>query len=88
MLCTQKNYDTLHRVLRVDPSFKEAQFNLGNMYSDGRGVQQDFKQAVAWYRKAAGQGIAEAQYNLGHMYYQGGVQQDFKQAGPHFFAVG
>jgi TPR repeat protein len=51
------------------------------MYSLGQGVQQDSKQAVAWYRKAADQGDARAQFNLGLMYSEGkGVQQDFKQA--------
>jgi TPR repeat protein len=76
-----KLYDMLHRVLRVDPSLIEAQHNLGNMYRNGEGVQQDFKQAAAWYRKAADQGFANAQGNLGVMYHYGkGVQQDFKQA--------
>ena len=35
------------------------------MYSDGRGVLQDYKQAVYWYKKAAKQGNAKAQFNLG-----------------------
>jgi tetratricopeptide (TPR) repeat protein len=76
-----KQRSMLHRVLRVDPSCKEAQFNLGVMYREGQGVQQDSKQAVAWLLKAAEQGLAHAQGNLGNMYYNGeGVQQDFKQA--------
>jgi hypothetical protein len=33
------------------------------MYAKGeKGVQQDFKQAAAWHRKAADQELAEAQY--------------------------
>ncbi len=40
-----------------------AQYNLGIMYSNGRGVPQDHVQAVKWYRKAAEQGVAFAQYN-------------------------
>jgi TPR repeat protein len=76
-----KEYDMLHQVLRVDPLDINAQHNLGVMYRDGQGVQQDLKQAVAWYRKAAEQGDAQAQCNLGCMYSKGqGVQQDFKQA--------
>jgi alpha/beta superfamily hydrolase len=51
------------------------------MYMDGRGVPQDYKQAVAWYRKAAEQGDAFAQTNLGVMYSDGqGVPQDYQQA--------
>ena len=58
-----------------------AQFNLGVMYNTGRGVAQDDKQAVAWYRKAAEQGDAMAQFNLGVMYNTGsGVAQDYKQS--------
>ena len=33
----------------------DAQFNLGVMYSKGRGVEQDFARAAHWYRKAAEQ---------------------------------
>jgi TPR repeat protein len=76
-----KEYAMLHRMLRVDPSLIKAQVSLGMMYQKGEGVQQDSKQAVAWYRKAADQGMALAQCSLGVMYQQGeGVQQDYKQA--------
>jgi TPR repeat protein len=35
------------------------------MYQQGEGVQQDFKQAVVWYRKAADQEDAKAQLSFG-----------------------
>jgi uncharacterized protein len=58
-----------------------AQFNIGVMYYEGQGVQQDYNQAAAWYRKAAGQGHAKAQFNLGVIYKKGqGVPQDYAQA--------
>jgi TPR repeat protein len=58
-----------------------AQDNLGIMYRDGRGVQQDFAEAVKWWRKAADQGNASAQYSLGARFYEGhGVRQDFAEA--------
>ena len=61
------------------PDFKEtfqvakqgnakAQYNLGGMYYNGKGVRKDYAQAVQWYRKAAEQGHAKAQLNLGLMY--------------------
>ena len=51
------------------------------MHTNGRGIPQDDKQAVAWYRKAAEQGDAGAQFNLGVMYFNGrGVPQDDKKA--------
>lgn len=43
-----------------------AQYNLGVMYSNGRGVRQDDQQAVNWYTKAAEQGDAFAQSRLIH----------------------
>jgi len=58
-----------------------AQYILGLMYLDGRGVPQDDRQAENWYRKAAEQGYASAQVNLGLMYVSGrGVSKDDVQA--------
>ena len=58
-----------------------AQYNLGLMYDNGRGVPQDYQTAVKWWRLAAEQGVADAQYNLGLMYANGrGVPQDDKTA--------
>jgi clan AA aspartic protease (TIGR02281 family) len=51
------------------------------MYANGKGVMQDYNQALYWYRKAAAQKHAMAQFHLGHMYAQGyGVPQDSNQA--------
>lgn len=44
-----------------------AQCHLGDMYKEGRGVEQNDKEAEKWYRKAAEQGNANAQFNLGLM---------------------
>ena len=58
-----------------------AQFFLGEMYANGRGVVKDDTQAVYWYHKAAEQGGATAQYNLGLTYANGsGVVKDDVQA--------
>lgn len=44
-------------------------------------VNQDFVEAIKWYRLAAEQGFAEAHYNFGVMYYNGeGVPKDFAKA--------
>jgi len=59
----------------------DAQNWLGFMYQNGRGVAQDDKEAVKWYRKAAEQGHAYGQSNLGVMYANGsGVAKDDKEA--------
>ena len=58
-----------------------AQYNLGLMYAQGKGVPQDDAKAVRWYRKAAEQGLAAAQTNLGLIYSQGnGVPKDYVHA--------
>lgn len=54
-----------------------AQFNLGVLHDFGRGVTQDYGEAVKWYRMAAAQGHPAAQFNLAGMYLDGlGVAQD------------
>ena len=59
----------------------EAQYNLGLMYENGRGVPQDYKQAVHWLTKSAEQGYARTQFHFGGMYAKGkGAPQDDKQA--------
>ena len=58
-----------------------AQYNLGVLYDEGKGVTQDYGQARAWYEKAAALDFAPAQYNLGVLYNKGkGVTQDYGQA--------
>ena len=49
---------TLHlsRRARAEEGVAEAQFNLGVMYAEGRGVPQDDAEAARWYRLAAEQG--------------------------------
>ncbi len=75
----ENSIDALRR--RANAGDATAQFNLGFMYDDGKGVVQDYAQALAWYRKAAEQGHAVGQYNLGVTYDTGkGVVQDDAQA--------
>ena len=58
-------------ILAADQGFAEAQFKLGIMYAEGRGVLKDEAEAVRWYRLAADQGLAGAQGDLGIMYASG-----------------
>lgn len=65
----------------AEQGYAEAQYYLGIMYDDGKGVEQDSAQAAQWYRRAAEQGIAAAQCNLAGMYEAGdGVPADYLQA--------
>jgi TPR repeat protein len=87
----QKGFDAYNRgdyatalrewTLAAEQGHAFAQYNLGLMYDNGRGVLQDFKTAVKWYTLAAEQGNADAQYSLGLMYANGdGVLQDYVYA--------
>jgi TPR repeat protein len=59
----------------------KAQNNLGLMYLQGRGVAQNYSEAMKWYRKAAEQGLDVAQNSLGIMYGNGqGAAQNFAEA--------
>jgi len=42
-----------------------AQYNLGWMYLNARGVKQDIKEAFVWFQKAANQNEPNAQFNMG-----------------------
>ncbi|HIN12434.1 MAG TPA: sel1 repeat family protein [Acidobacteria bacterium] len=65
----------------ADQGVAEAQYTLGGIYREGRGVPQDYAEAVRWYRLAADQGYGEGQSDLGAMYFQGrGVVQDYVQS--------
>ncbi len=58
-----------------------AQYNLGLLYYDGKGVPQDFGEAAKWFERAADQGYAKAQHNLGAVYAVGkGVKRDYGKA--------
>ncbi|NKB61273.1 MAG: hypothetical protein GKR95_03735 [Gammaproteobacteria bacterium] len=45
----------------------EAQFNMGILYYEGKGVEKDRQKSIFWFRRAAEAGHAQAQYNLGHL---------------------
>lgn len=58
-----------------------AQYYLGMMYMKGQGVEQDYKLAGQWFRKASEKSIPQAQYKLGNLYYKGkGVPKDYEFA--------
>jgi hypothetical protein len=51
------------------------------MYEHGLGLEQNYAEAITWYRRAAEQGEAAGEFNLGGMYAHGlGVAQDDAEA--------
>lgn len=57
--------------IAADQGDAKGQYYLGSMYYFGKGVAQDFAEAVRWLRKAADQGDAKAQTGLAYMYDHG-----------------
>ena len=57
-----------------------AMFEIGRYYDQNK-VNQNYEEAVKWYKKAADQNYPQAQVNLGDMYDDGkGVEQDHAEA--------
>ena len=55
-----------------------AQFLVGAMYAEGRGVPTDSSEAVKWFRMSAERGLMQAEYALGIMYFTGSAgSKDF-----------
>jgi uncharacterized protein len=73
------DYATALRLMRplAEQGEPNAQYMVGSMYDEGKGVPQDYTAAMRWFRKAAEQGFAVAQFTLGFMYSHGhGVSQN------------
>ena len=55
-----------------------AMTRLGDLYSQGRGVPQNYDTAREWYQKAADKGLRSAMGRMGELYVRGlGVPKDF-----------
>jgi localization factor PodJL len=58
-----------------------AEFEVGTRLAEGKGTDQNFKEAMRWYQRAATQGFAQAQYRLGSLFERGlGVPSDLARA--------
>lgn len=67
--------------LAAQKGIKEAQYTLGLMFDNGRGVQSNYSAAANWYLQSANQNYAPAQINLGLLYINGqGAPKDLKKA--------
>src|SRR3954463_14329838 len=54
-----------------------AQTNLGYLYYEGKGVEQNYGEALKWYNVAVLQGYPDALFNLGVAYAEGkGVEHN------------
>lgn len=75
-----KAYSTM-RSLAESSEHAYAQYYVGMMHLKGQGVDQDYKEAGNWFRKASEQRIPQAQYKLGTLYMSGqGLPRDYEFA--------
>ena len=66
-----------------------AQYFVGRIYDDGRGVDVAPEVAATWYRRAGEKGVADAQFRLGNMYEKGaGVPKDIEYAYAWYIVAG
>lgn len=49
----------------------EAQFEIAARFAEGKGVKQDFRQAMTWYDRSARAGFVPSQYRLGTLFERG-----------------
>jgi hypothetical protein len=72
----------VYRVLnRADAGDSTAQYEMALRYADGEGVPQNYRDAMAWFAKAAANGNDNAQWKLGLGYIKGiGVPLDERKA--------
>lgn len=78
---SKKDYKEAIRVCMSIPEDPVAQYYLGVMYENGQGVDQDYAEAMKWYKKGADQEDGDCQYELGRLYQYGiGVDQNYSEA--------
>lgn len=65
----------------IEQGYFLSEFNLGECYYNGDGVEQDLTLAAKWYEKAAERGHKSAQNSIGKCYYFGeGVEENNEKA--------
>ena len=76
----------VNRVLnRANAGDSIAQYEMALRYADGEGVPQNYRDAMAWFAKAAANGNDNAQWKLGLGYIEGiGVPHDERKAAAWF----
>ena len=69
----------------ADKGNPDAQYRIGSMYAEGKGIERNDATALMWFRRAAERGNAAAQYNVGASYAAGvGVEKNDAEAAKWF----
>jgi hypothetical protein len=73
--------DVNHTLNRANAGDSIAQYEMALRYADGKGVPQNYRDAMAWFAKAAANGNDNAQWKLGLGYVKAiGVPHDERKA--------
>ena len=65
-----RRYDVTSYVAKQGAA--QAQCSLATLYAEGKGVDQNYKEAFNWFLLSAKNGDLDAQYSLGCLYIKGG----------------
>ncbi|HEV2333767.1 MAG TPA: tetratricopeptide repeat protein [Gammaproteobacteria bacterium] len=82
MLATRGKYQEAANWYKqaAEAGLSAAAYNLGTLYYNGQGFQQDYTKALYWFRQAASRNDPYAQFQLGMMYDLGrGVDANTEQ---------
>lgn len=86
LMCLSLGCSELDRLkVRAHLGGADSQVLVGHAYETGKGVRQDPREAMRWYRKAAEQGHPKAFGLIGRLYAMGfGVERDLVKANMYF----
>ena len=69
----EKRYSVEELIEKAEKGDADAQYELGLMYLEGKGVKKSYNEAFEWLLGAAHQGDADYQYKLAKIYLDAGV---------------
>jgi len=77
----ERAFETYRHIVELTPNVT-AQYNLGSLYAQGKGTEQDFLQAAYWFRQAVlgGDTVAEKLLTKSTMDY---LEQDISRITPY-----
>lgn len=77
----ERAFETYKQIVELTPNVT-AQYNLGSLYAQGKGTEQDFLQAAYWFRQAVlgGDTVAEKLLTKSTMDY---LEQDISRITPY-----
>jgi hypothetical protein len=83
VLCAGLRADSFKEtVAKAEGGNADAQYQLGNMYERGTGVERSIESALEWYKQAATHGHSQSMQRLAVLYYNGDALGNTIKADP------